>query len=195
MIKFLPLSILFAFLSLHLSAQEISGNKDFKISTGIGLASATKNAKSPGIDLWTAFDYKIAKHFSITMEFEQMNYKQPGYDTAPPNIPNEIKVYDNNFSLLAKYHFPATNKLNFALGCGWTFCVKQSDYFIYEKDSLNQSWLRNVSSFSSYKIPFMGEASYAISKKLGVIARAKYNLDIEGYGYAYSVSIGLSLKL
>jgi len=63
MIKFLPLSILFAFLSLHLSAQEISGNKDFKISTGIGLASATKNAKSPGIDLWTAFDYKIAKQF------------------------------------------------------------------------------------------------------------------------------------
>jgi len=75
MTKFLSLLFLLC-VTQQLSAQEEpSYNKEFRISTGIGLANATENVRSTGPGFWFQFDYKIAKHFSIAMEFEQMNYK------------------------------------------------------------------------------------------------------------------------
>ena len=193
--KFLSLLFLL-FASLQLWAQENSADsKEFKISTGIGLASATENIKSPGSDIWMEFDYKALKNFSIAMEFEGMKYKRPGFGPDIPGLKNEAIIHDNNFSFLIKYHFPTTKKLSFDVASGWTFCVTQSEYYTFETDSSSISWFPNVTSFSDYKIPFLGEASYFISKKLDVIARAKFNLDSEGNGDAYSVSVGLSLRL
>ena len=105
--------LLVSFLMLYLAAfcqSATRDDKEFRISTGFGLGSATENVSSIGTDLWIQFDYKLAKHFSIAMDFDGINYKQNGFYSDLPVKPNEMSVIDNNFSLLAKYHFSPTKK-------------------------------------------------------------------------------------
>jgi hypothetical protein len=165
-----------------------------RITGGFGFAGATKNTKSVGQDVWVQLDYKLSETISIATEFENMTYKQPGYYETLPVDPNEIKVVDNNFSLLLKYHFPLNSKLKVAVASGWTYMTRQNDYYMYEIDGASQNWSRNVTSFSDYRIPFLLEVEYPISKKINIQARAKYNLNPQN-GDTYSSGIGLSLKL
>ncbi len=123
-----------------------------------------------------------------------MSYTQPGYFEDLPMDPNEIKVIDNNFSLLLKYHIQIKSPIQIAVASGWTYATRQSDYYIFTSDSTSKEWFRNVSSFSDYRIPFLLEIAYPISKKINIEARVKYNLNPEN-GDTYSSGIGLSLKL
>ena len=123
-----------------------------------------------------------------------MNYKQPGYYKDLPVNPNEIKVVDNNFSLLLKYHVPIKSTVKVAIASGWTYTTRQNIYYIYELDSTSQRWFRNVTSFTDYRIPLLLEIEYPISKKLNIQARVKYNLNPQN-GDTYSSGVGLSLKL
>jgi Outer membrane protein beta-barrel domain len=193
--RLFSLLFLFAFLpATSFSQANISADKEFRISTGLGFANATENIKSVGPDFWIQFEYKVSKPFSIAMEFENMNYKQPGYYDDLPVNPNEIKVHDNNFSLLVKYHFPTPKKLKIALASGWTYCVRQNEYFIYEKDSTSSSWFPNVTSSSDYRVPFLAEVAYPLSTKINITTRLKYNTGSQN-GDTFSGGIGLSLKL
>ena len=98
---------LFALLSLvSLSQTNTQKQRECRIASGFGFASATQNVKSAGTDIWIQLDYRLLENISIATEFENMTYKQPGYYPDVPDIPNEVKVYNNNFSLLVKYHFP-----------------------------------------------------------------------------------------
>jgi hypothetical protein len=168
--------------------------KECRITGGLGFAGATKNTKSVGQDVWLQLDYKLSESISIATEFENMTYKQPGYYKDLPVYPNEIKVVDNNFSLLLKYHIPINSTLKVAVASGWTYTIRQSEYYIYESDSTSQHWFRNVTSFSDYRIPLLLEIGYPVSKKINIQARVKYNLNPQN-GDTYSSGIGLSLKL
>jgi len=195
MTKSLSLSFLFSLLSFAaLSQTNIDAQRECRITGGIGFAGATKNTKSVGQDVWLQLDYKLSQTISIATEFENMTYKQPGYYKDLPVNPNEIKVVDNNFSLLLKYHFPIKSAVKVALASGWTYTTRQSEYYIYERDSTSQHWFRNVTSFSDYRIPLVLEIEYPVSKKINVQARLKYNLNPQN-GDTYSSGIGLSLRL
>lgn len=195
MAKSILLLFLFAFVSLASWSQENSQTqKECRIASGTGFAGATKNTKSVGRDFWLQLDYKLSENISVATEFENLGYKQPGYYKNLPVSSNEIRVVDNNFSLLLKYHLPLMSALKIALASGWTYTTRQNDYYLYEIDSTSEHWFRNVSSFNDYRIPLLLEIEYPVSKKINVEARVKYNLNPQN-GDTYSSGIGLSLKL
>jgi len=191
------LSILFLLASLSLASfSQISTQrqKECRIASGFGFGSASQNVKSGGTDIWIQLDYRLLENISIATEFENMTYKQPGYYPDVPDIPNEVKAYNDNFSLLLKYHFPTSKKINISIGSGWTYSIRQYEYYIYEDDGVTKHWFPNVSSFSDYRIPFLAEIGYPISKKIDIQARLKYNLSSH-HNDTYAGGIGLSLKL
>lgn len=127
-----------------------------------------------------------------------MANKQPGcYENLPVN-PNEIKVVNNDFSLLMKYHFAAKSKMKFTIASGCTYSIRKNDYYISEGGNSNGgtylSSSINISAFSDYRDPFLAEIQYPFSKNLNVEARIKYNLNGQN-GDADSGGLGLSLKL
>jgi len=194
---FLLLATTFSFLSS--SAQTVGQiEKECRISSGLGIAGATKNTTSIGPDYWLQLEYQFLKNVSIATEFENMSYKQPGYYENLPVKPNEIKRLNNNFSLLLKYLFPAKSKMKFTIASGWTYSVLTSDYYILETGIENGgtylSYFRNISGSSDYRIPFLAEIQYPFSKNLNIEARIKYNLNPQN-GNTYSAGLGLSLKL
>ena len=191
------ISLLFAFALFSLASLSQTNSqiqKECRITSGVGFSGATKNTKSIGQDVWLQLDYGLSENISIATEFENMTYKQPGYYKDLPVNPNEIKVVDNNFSLLLKYHVPIKSTVKIAVASGWTYATRQSEYYIYERDSTSQRWFRNVTSFSDYRIPLLLEIEYPVSKKINIQARVKYNLNPQN-GDTYSSGIGLSLKL
>ena len=123
-----------------------------------------------------------------------MAYKQFGYYETLPVDPNEIKVYDNNFSILVKYHFPTKSKINVSLASGWTYTIRQNDYYYFEDNGTTKHWFPNITSYSDYTIPFLAEIGYPISKKIDIQARMKYNFNYQN-GSTYSGGLGLSLQL
>lgn len=186
------LFILSALVSFSQTNSQIQ--KECRISGGFGFAGATKNTTSVGQDVWLQLDYKLSENISIATEFENMTYKQPGYYKNLPVDPNEIKVVDNNFSLLLKYHFPIKSALKISVASGWTYTTRQSQYYIYTVGSTSSDLFRNVTSFSDYRIPLLLEVEYPISKKINIQVRVKYNLNPQN-GDTYSSGIGVSLKL
>ena len=168
--------------------------KEFRISSGIGIASTAKNLRSAGVNLWIQFDYKLAQHFSIAMESDFLNYNQNGTYANLPFKPNEIKVHDNDFSLLVKYHFTSFKKIKVELASGWTYCIKQTEYYDFLLDGTQGFWNPDISSLSEYTIPFLAEVAYPIAHNWDITARVKYNRD-SYYGATYSAGAGLSLKL
>ena len=195
MTKSVSFLFVFAFFSLaSLSQTNFQIQKECRITSGVGFSGSTKNNKSLGKDVWLQLDYKLYENISIATEFENMNYKQPGYYKDLPVNPNEIKVVDNNFSLLLKYHVPIKSTVKVAIASGWTHTTRQNIYYIYELDSTSQRWFRNVTSFTDYRIPLLLEIEYPISKKINIQARVKYNLNPQN-GDTYSSGVGLSLKL
>ncbi|MDQ6814457.1 MAG: porin family protein [Bacteroidota bacterium] len=168
--------------------------KEGRISGGIGIANPDKNATSIGNSLWIQLSYKFIEKVSIATEFESMRYKQPGYLQNTRIDPNEIKIYDNNFSLLFKYHVVSGKRINLMAASGWTFTTRQNDYYISEYSSTGTSFYRNVSSSSDYRIPFLGELEYSIFKNINIQARLKYNFNSQN-GSTYSTGVGASLQL
>lgn len=128
------------------------------------------------------------------MDFDGINYKQNGFYSDLPVKPNEMSVIDNNFSLLAKYHFSPTKKIKIELASGWTYCIRQTDYYKYFSITNQQEWFPNVSSSSDYRIPFVAELAYPIAHNLDITLRIKYNMNGQN-GNTYSSGAGLSLKL
>jgi hypothetical protein len=194
----LLLSVLFAFLSsVSLSQTNAASEKECRISTGFGLAGANGNLKSIGAAVWVQLDYKLLKNVSVATEFESMTYKQHGYFKNLPVTPNEITVYNNNFSLLLKYHL-AVNKISVLFASGWTFSTRQNDYYIFTNQATSQGttqeWFRNVTSFSDYRIPLLAEIEYPVTRTINLQARVKYNLNPQN-GDTYSSALGASLKL
>lgn len=176
-------------------AQDLPGTeKECRIAGGTGFAGPTKNTHSLGMDFWLQLDYTILRNVSIATEFENMSYKQPGYYKDLPVDPNVIKVFNNNFSLMLKYHLPIKSAFKVALGSGWTYATRQNDYYIYETGGTEQGWYKNVTSFSDYRIPILLEIDYPVSNTIDIRARAKYNLNAQN-GDTYSTGIGVSLKL
>jgi hypothetical protein len=195
MTKSLPFFFLFILSTLvSFSQTKSETQRECRITGGLGFAGATKNTKSVGRDVWLQLDYKLSENISVATEFENMTYKQPGYYKNVPVDPNEIKVVDNNFSLLLKYHFPIKSALKISVASGWTYTTRQSQYYIYTVDSTSSDLFRNVTSFSDYRIPLLLEIEYPVSKKIDIQARVKYNLNPQN-GDTYSSGIGLSLKL
>lgn len=195
MTKSISLLFIFFFASIASFSQTNSQTqKECRITSGIGFAGATKNTKSVGQDFWLQLDYRVSENVSVATEFENMTYKQPGYYNDLPVNPNEIKVFNNYFSLLLKYHFSIKSAFKIALASGWTYTTSQNDYFIYESDSTSRHWFRNVTSFNDYRIPLLLEIEYPVLKKLDIQARAKYNLNPQN-GDTYACGLGLSLKL
>ncbi|TKK72039.1 hypothetical protein FC093_03240 [Ilyomonas limi] len=168
--------------------------KECWITGGTGIGAATQNTKSVGQDMWVQLAYRLSERISIATEFENINYKQRGYYKNLPVEPNEVNVLDNNFSLLFKYHLPLKSKLKVAAASGWTYAIRQNDYYIFEDDGVVQHTFKNVTSFSDYSIPLLLEIEYPISKTIHNHARGKYNL-LRQNGSTYSTGLGLSLKL
>lgn len=196
MIKSTLLLFLFVLASLvSLSQANSQTQKECRIKSGFGFSGATKNTKSIGPDVWLQLDYHLSTNISIATEFENMNYKQPGYYKDLQVNSNEINVVDNNFSLLLKYHFQIKSPLKVAVSSGWTYTTRQNEYyFLYEIDSTSEHFTRNVTSFSDYRIPLLLEIDYPVLKKISIGARIKYNLNAQN-GDTYSFGTGLSLKL
>ncbi|MCW3091764.1 MAG: hypothetical protein JWP81_2833 [Ferruginibacter sp.] len=194
MSKFIPLSLSLLFISMVAFSQENPAiTKECSISTGLGFAAAPSNAKAMGRAFWLQMDYRVMEHFSIAFEVENFAYVQGGYfPDLPKEYPNEINVLNNNFSLLIKYHVASKGKLKFAFASGWTYSIRNETYYIPSDNS--QIWFANVRSSDDYRIPFLLEVQYPVSKTINVLARAKYNMNPKE-GDNYSAGIGLSLKL
>lgn len=186
---------LFCFFSLISFSQENNQfEKECRISSGIGLAGITKNLKSLGMDVWVQLDYKVHRKFSIATEFENMVYKQPGYYLNVPFSPNQINAFNNDFSLLLKYHFISTKKLQLSLASGWTYSTRTTQYYSYHSNGNSTEWSIYINSYNDYRIPFLAQAEYPFSKKLNLVTRLKYSLNPEN-GNNFSGGLGLSLKL
>ena len=192
----LLLSLFICFYLVSSAQTNIQNVKECTITAGIGFSGTTQNIKAIGLSNWLQLAYKLSENISVATEFESLTYKQPGYIGNLPVDPNdnEIRVFDNNFSLLLKYHLPIKSKMKFAMSSGWTYAVRQSTYYIYFNDTYNQSVFKNTTSFSDYRIPFLIEIDYPVSKKINIQARAKYNLNPQN-GNTYSSGMGFSLKL
>lgn len=187
----LSISLLFA------SAQSSSTiAKECTISSGVGIAGINKNLKKAGRAFWLQLDYKLAKEVSLAFDFENVTYTQPGYYSNLPFNPNEVKVFNNNFSLLLKYYVSATQKLKFAFSSGWTYTIIQNQYYNIATiaNTNGISYTANTSSYNEYRLPLLIEANYSLSKTLAINARAKYNLNTRS-GNTYSAGLGISLKL
>jgi hypothetical protein len=189
-----------AILSLGLLVASAQSNavvsKECRISTGMGVAGASKNFKKTGETFWLQLDYRLHENFSVAFDFENMNYKQPGYYRDLPFDPNEINVFNNNFSVFVKYHVNTKQKLKLAFVSGWTYCIKQNEYYYSANLSSPNgvAYIPNVSSYNEYRLPILIETNYPISKKVAINARARYNLNTQS-GNTYSAGLGLSLKL
>ena len=193
--KSLHLLPLFICFYLVTSAQtNVQNVRECRITAGIGFSGALLNTKTIGLSNWLQLAYRLSENISVATEFESLTYKQPEYYADLPVYPNEINVFDNNFSLLLKYHLPLKSKMKFAIASGWTFAVRQNEYYKYFNDGLVQSIYKNTTSFSDYRIPLLIEIDYPLTKKINIQARAKYNLNPQN-GNTYSSGIGLSLKL
>ena len=103
-------------------------------------------------------------------------------------------VYNNNFSLLLKYQLAIKSPIKIAVASGWTYAVRQTLYYQYTGNATSYSISRTLNSFSDYRIPFLLEVEYPITKTINIQARGKYNLDYPN-GSTYSTGMGLSLKL
>ena len=195
MSQLVSLSVVLAIFSQTTFAQvNNSTSKECRISTGIGFANATKNAKSPGKAVWVQLDYKLSAHFSVAMEFENMNYKQNNYSTNIPIDKSDIEALNNNFSLLVKYHFTSIQKLKISFASGWTYSIHTRNSYFPESDGTTVNWVPYNYTFDDYRIPILIEAQYPLFKTLDILARGKYNLNTQN-GDNYSAAIGLSLKL
>jgi hypothetical protein len=195
MTKFTLLLLLSAFVSIPSKSQTNShAEKECRITSGIGFAGATKNFKSVGAYVWLQLDYKLSENISIATEFENMTYKLTSFEVGLPKELDGDNIVGNNFSLLLKYHIETNLPLKLAFGSGWTYTIKTSEYYYYERSNAPQSLRRNVSIADDYKIPLLLEMRYPIWKAIDVQARVKCNLST-GNQSTYSSGFGLSLKL
>jgi len=195
MIKFSLLILLTCVISFSSTSQtNLPGEKECRISSGIGLAGATKNSKSIGRAVWLQLGYKMSKNISIATEYENMTYQLPGFQSGLPKDFDANNVVANNFSLLLKYHVNTKLPLKLALASGWTYTIKASEYYYYEILNPPQSLRGQVSIADDYEIPLLFEMRYAIWKAIDVQARMKCNLST-GNQSTYSSGVGVSLKL
>jgi hypothetical protein len=195
MTKLTPLVFLPFFLSFTSKSQtNLQAEKECRITSGIGLAGATNNAKSAGREFWLQLDYKLSKNISLATEFENVSYKLQGYDLTLPENFDGINVIGSNFSLLFKYHLETTLPLKFAVASGWTYTLKTNEHYYYEGGRTIQDLHRYVSTADSYEIPLLLEVRYPIWKAIDIQARVKCNLNTQKQSN-YSSGIGLSLRL
>ena len=170
-------------------------SKECRISVGTGIAGTTRNAAKTGQNVWLQLDYGLLNNISLAFDFENMAYTHPGYYVVVPFGENEIKVIDNNFSLLIKYNLDTKKKIKLSFGSGWSYGLIQEDYFHVELfGSGSSSYRQNTTLTAAYRIPFLLEGYYAVFKNIGINVRAKYNLHPQS-GNTYSAGLGLSLKL
>ncbi len=178
----------------NMSAQERTQfSKEGSISSGYGYANGIEGAKS-GSSFFLQMSYRMSMQFSLGMEFEHLDYKLPGYIPVPSINPNVQNLFDNNFSLLIKYHLPLHSKVQVAVASGWTYYTRQWEYYDFYRDTTSQSITRRVTSFSDYGIPFLLETNYPLWKNLGAGIRVKYNFNPTD-GSTYSAGVGVSLRL
>ena len=168
--------------------------KECRITAGVGIGDGTGTSISAGVNSWLQLSYKLNNQVSVATEFESIIYKKPGYFKDLTVTPNEMIVYNNNFSLLLKYQLALKSPIKIAVASGWTYAVRQTDYYQFTSYSNGFSFSRSVTSFSDYRIPFVLEVEYPITKTINIQARGKYNLDYPN-GSTYSTGMGLSLKL
>ena len=168
--------------------------KECRISAGGGISGTFHNFRAPGLDTWYQLDYRFLRNISVAMEFDDQNYSMPGYYDLPFINPNKVMVYDNNFSILLKYHFRADKKLKVAVAGGWSWCIVQNDYYLLTSTGTSTEFIRNVSSFNDLSIPFLLEINYPLSPTVAVTTRLKYNLSIQ-VNPAWTTTAGLSIKL
>lgn len=177
-----------------ISAQDTTQfSKKCHISSGLGYANSIDASKG-GASFFLQMDYQFAPQFSLAIESEHMNFDVPGY--YPDSIINNNvqHFYDHYFSLLIKYHLPLNSKFHASLASGWTYLIRQTDYYDVYTEPTSQLITHRMSSFNTYGIPFLLEASYPVWKDLSAGIRAKYNFN-PGYGDTYSAGVGVSLKL
>jgi hypothetical protein len=191
-ISFLLLFI-FSFLAAF-SQSNTDSAKECRFTSGIGFGGATNHSKSPGREAWLQLDYKMNSNISVAMEFENMSYRLIGYYPNMPDNLNGINVVGNNFSLLLKYHIQTRLPLQLAVGSGWTYFLKTSEYYYYENPSAMQYLNSVVGTVDSYEIPLLMEIGYPIWKAINVQARVKCNLATQQQS-TYSSGIALSLRL
>jgi len=190
----LRLLTLTSFFLTVLSAQEVKPFvKEGRISSGYGYSNGVENTKS-GSSIFVQMDYQVSPKFSVATEFENMNYKAPGYYPDLPISPNVQKLYDDNYSLLIKYHLPINSKLRAALASGWTFYTRQTEYYDYYKDPSGDVVTYRITSFSDFGIPFLLETQYPVWKNLNAGVRVKCNKN-PLRGSTYSAGLQVSIKL
>lgn len=195
MTKFTSLLFLSGFFSLASKSQTYpQAEKECRITSGIGFAGATKNTQLVGQYVWLQLDYKVSKNISVATEFENMTYKLKSFEVGLPKDLDGNRIVGSNFSLLLKYYIETKLPLKLAFGSGWTYTIKTSEYYYYERSNALQSLRRYVSTDDDYEIPLLLEMRYPIWKTIDVHARVKYNLST-GNQSTYSSGVGLSLKL
>lgn len=191
--KYLLLSMLYFPAITLFSQQNVKAYKECRLAAGGGIANGVTNTVSIGRSEWIQMSYGLANKVSIASEYENMHYNQPSYYSYVPPEYDKISVYDHNISLLFKYHI-TDSKVRVSVVSGWTYTIKQTEYYQPDYSSNGVSWFRQVWTSNQYKIPLQGEVEYPILKTINVQGRVRYNLVADA-GSTYSAGLGLSLKL
>lgn len=182
------------FLSVSVFAQYTSSNfKECRVSGGFGISSGIKNA-SANTSAFLQLDYSFSPNFSLATDFAYLPYTRPGYITDLPIQPNIQRIWDNNFSLLIKYHLPINSKFKTSVATGWTFIVKQSEYYTYTKDINGTTIFRDRSTSSDFGIPFFVDTNYPLWKNLSAVFRISYYANAN-MGSTYAIGAGILLKI
>ena len=177
-----------------ISAQDTTQfSKKCSISSGLGYANAVNGSKG-GTTFFIQMDYQFSPQFSLATEFEHMNFDVPGYYPDSIISNNVQHFYDHYFSLLIKYHLPLNSKIHASIASGWTYLIRQTDYYDVYTEPTGQLINHRMSSINNFGIPFLLETDYPVWKNLSAGVRVKYNFN-PGYGDTYSAGIAVSLKL
>lgn len=168
MLKKLTSAIILCLSLIFASAQSTKiVTKECTISSGLGIAGINRNLKNVGQSFWLQLNYRLQEKVSVAFDFENMTYTQPGYYKDLPFNPNEIKTFNNNFSVLLKYHVNTGKKIKLAVASGWTYSTIQSQYYNAATiaNTNGMSYTANTSSYNEYKLPILVEMAYPLSKK------------------------------
>lgn len=178
-------------LSFYCFSQDTAAfKKECKLSAGVSYANTFSGGKG-GTSSSFQLGYQLSKNFSIAMEFDEMGFKTKGF---VPHLVPDTRFLDLVYSGIVKYHFDTKGKIKFAAGSGWSFLVREVDYYEYTttEQGSDVHFKSNISS--DYIIPVVAEAEYPITKKFALLLRARYYFvpnDTQSFNVGVAASITL----
>ena len=102
---------------------------------------------------------------------------------------NENELYEKVCHIATEF-----GKFKATVGTGWAYNIEASDYYTVRIDSNSYSASKYVNYYDDYRIPFIAQLDYPLSKIINIQTRVRYNVSRQ-YGNSYSAGLAFAIKL